>query len=273
MARAPPRLADALRDMARKPPSDEDDISLFPFLSVLACIIGTLTLMIAAMALGEMDNETVVSSEQYDRVQQQLTKVQAEVARLKKKRSPGDYRHQFELARAQSSLSALEEKLATTAKPDETKTGVPVPDIDLAALEKELAALSEQIKKLEELVAQRNRPPEQAEVVIKPGGSGIDIDPRFVECRSDSIVIYSEDEESEPVRISKGQLAGDASFLNLLGQVAESKRASVIFLIRDDGIDTYNVAHRIAQSHYAKNAKLPVLGQGKINLSMFKPQS
>lgn len=258
--------------MARKPPSEEDDVSLFPFLSVLACIIGTLTLMITAMALGEMDNETVVSSEQYERVERQLAEVQAELKELKQKRPQEDYDRQFALARAQSSLATLEEKLATTEKPDETKTGVPVPDIDLAALEKELAALTEQVQKLEQLVAERNRPPDEAEVVIKPGGSGVDIDPRFVECRSDSIVIYA-DGETEPLRISKNQMANDAGFLKLLAAVAESKRASVIFLIRDDGIDTYNAAHRIAQTHYAKNAKLPVLGQGKIDLSMFKPKS
>ena len=36
-------------------------VSLFPFMSILACVIGTLTLMLTAMALGQMDNEVVYS--------------------------------------------------------------------------------------------------------------------------------------------------------------------------------------------------------------------
>ena len=50
--------------MARRP-AEEDGVSLFPFLSVLACVIGTLTLMIMALALGQMDTEEVASAEDY----------------------------------------------------------------------------------------------------------------------------------------------------------------------------------------------------------------
>jgi len=255
--------------MSRQPPSDEDDVSLFPFLSVLACIIGTLTLMIAALALGEMDNETVVTSEQYEHVQRQLSDVQSAVERLKQ-RVPADRGRRAELAAARVALESLQARLAAATKEsDETKEGEPLPNIDLPALEKELTTLTEQVAKLEKLVAQRNRPPEEAEVMIQPGGTGVDIDPRFVECRSDSIVIYS---DQEPLRIPKSQIASDKSFAELLGRVAEGRRASVVFLIRDDGIGTYAAAQRVAQAHYAKNAKLPVLGQGKIDLSFFEPE-
>ena len=40
--------------MASRPPKREFASSLFPFLSVLACVIGTLTLLIAALALGQV---------------------------------------------------------------------------------------------------------------------------------------------------------------------------------------------------------------------------
>lgn len=256
--------------MARQPTSNEDDVSLFPFLSVLACIIGTLTLMIAALALGEMDNETVISSEQYEQVQQRLTTVRAEVDQLKKLTAGASDRRR-ELAAARASLKALEQRIAAAKKESgEVEPAEPMPEIDLPALEKELAELADQVKKLEQLVAQRNRPPEEAEVVIKPGGSGVDIDPRFVECRSDSIVIYA---DKEPLRIPKSQIGQDANFVGLLEKVAKSPRASVVFLIRDDGIGTYAAARGVAQAHYAKNGKLPVLGHGKIDLSLFEPKS
>ena len=38
--------------MARRPRTDDDDVSLFPFLSIIACVIGVLTMMIATLALG-----------------------------------------------------------------------------------------------------------------------------------------------------------------------------------------------------------------------------
>lgn len=256
--------------MSRHAPSDEDDVSLFPFLSILACIIGTLTLMIAALALGEMDNETVVTSEQYERVQQQLTKVRAAVEQLKKRSARDDDRH-VELSAARASLESLQARLAAVVQEsDNTEAAEPLPNIDLPAMQDELSELTEKIKKLEQLVQQRNRPPEEAEVLIQPGGSGLDIDPRFVECRSDSIVIYS---DKEPLRIPKSQIASHETFLALLDQVAKKPRASVVFLIRDDGIGTYSAARGIAQAHYAKNGKLPVLGQGRIDLSLFEPES
>ncbi len=246
--------------MSRKPSSTEDDVSLFPFLSVLACIIGTLTLMIAAMALGQMDNETVVTSEQYEQVQKQLVEVRATVDKLKKKRTPGDFNRQFDLARAQTSLDTLEGKLQAVRKEaGDVNTEQPMPDVDLEALEKELAALTEQVKKLEQLVAQRNRP-EEAEVVVRPGGSGLDIDPWFVECRSDSIVIYSDE---EPVRISNSQLAGDQAFLDLLDKVAKNPKASVVFLIREDGIGTYAPREGSPSSTLPRTPSCPCWGKAR----------
>ena len=44
-------------------------VSLFPFMSILACVIGTLTLMLTAMALGQMDNDVVLSAERYEKVE------------------------------------------------------------------------------------------------------------------------------------------------------------------------------------------------------------
>ena len=40
--------------MARRRKRSELAVSLFPFISVLSCVIGTLTLMIAAAAIGEV---------------------------------------------------------------------------------------------------------------------------------------------------------------------------------------------------------------------------
>ena len=108
---------------------------------------------------------------------------------------------------------------------------------------------------------------EEAQVRIEPGGSGVDLDPTFVECAADSIVVLSGE---EPQRVLQQDVANHAPFLEILDQIAEQPRASVIFLVRDDGLETYFEARRVARSRYARNGKLPVLGHGKIDLSLFK---
>ena len=85
--------------MARRAAGEQDDVSLFPFLSVLACVIGTLTLMIAALALGQMDNPTVASAERYEAVRAETARLAAEIAALKEQSAGLDeHRHQLDLA-------------------------------------------------------------------------------------------------------------------------------------------------------------------------------
>ena len=45
--------------MVRRIQIEEDDVSLFPFLSIIAAVIGVLTLMIAAVTLGQMNQNDV----------------------------------------------------------------------------------------------------------------------------------------------------------------------------------------------------------------------
>jgi hypothetical protein len=70
--------------MARRPRGEDDDVSLFPFLSIIACVIGVLTMMISTLALAQMDNPDVALIEAYEKSAGELSAVEAEVARLKK---------------------------------------------------------------------------------------------------------------------------------------------------------------------------------------------
>ncbi len=44
--------------MAKKRKKNDLQVSLFPFLSILACVLGILTLMITAVVLSQANNET-----------------------------------------------------------------------------------------------------------------------------------------------------------------------------------------------------------------------
>ena len=72
--------------MVRRPPIEEDDVSLFPFLSIIAAVIGVLTLMIAAVPLGRMNQgdvkEAMANAIAMDRLQKELAGLEGLVEKL-----------------------------------------------------------------------------------------------------------------------------------------------------------------------------------------------
>jgi hypothetical protein len=263
--------------MARRRRKQSVTVSLFPFLSILACVIGTLTLMITALALGQMDTDEVASELKLDYLKKQIERSLADIKRLKEelaKVESGADDLMKQLADAQveyERLKRLRDSLLDQADKEE-KPEIDVPIVDAEKHKKRIAQMQEELKTQEErkqeLVAElneRGKPPEEAEVIIQPGGSGVDLEPTFVECAASGVVVY----EGEPWRVRRADLAADEKFLALLDRVAAQPRASVIFLVRDDALGTYYAARSLARSHYARNGKLPVIGHGKIDLSMF----
>jgi len=254
--------------MARRP-DEEDAVSLFPFLSVLACVIGTLTLMIMAMALSQMDTKEVSNAEAHEATKRKLEEVQQEIKQLTAKVGTLDQSMRA-LDDARRKKNELTVKLMELAEkmPEEHESVDMTPRLaDLEKLEAELAEIEKQLAPKEEELKKRTAPPEEAVVMIRPGGSGVDIEPTFVECRADSIVIYG---SNRPKRIPKSEIASNTVFLKLLNRTAANKKRSVIFLIRDDGIGTYYAARNVARGRYARNGKLPVIGHGQLDLSMFE---
>lgn len=258
--------------MARRP-KEKLAVSLFPFLSILACVIGTLTLMITALALGQMDNDTMANAEKYQKVQDELEKVNEAIERLKREiaRIEGQADNLLkQLADARMKLDQLKEEKKEPLEEED----VEIPDFDPAKAEKRLETLQDELEQLEEVkkellaeLKKRKQPPEEAEVIIQPSGSGVDLKPTFVECTSSGIVIY---EGAEPQRVRRADLASDETFLDLLKRVAAAPKATVIFLVREDALGTYYAARNVAYQNGARNGKLPVIGQGKIDLSLFE---
>ncbi len=265
--------------MARRRRKQKVTVSLFPFLSILACVIGTLTLMITALALGQMDTDEVASELKLDYLKRQIARTRAEIERLQKKLEEvesGADELLKKIADAKVELDRLERlrKSLLDQQDEEVKPEIDVPLVDEEKHKKRIAQMQEEIKTQEErksdLLAElkeRGKPPEEAQVIIQPGGSGVDIEPTFVECAVSGVVVYEGD---SPWRVRRADLAADEKFLALLDRVAAEPRASVIFLVRDDALGTYYAASSLARSHYARNGKLPVIGHGKIDLSMFK---
>lgn len=268
--------------MTRRKKASSQAVSLFPFLSILACVIGVLTLMITALALGQMDTEAIADLEVLEQAPQlvqeenaRAQQVQREIAKLQKQlqNAKGDAGNlQRQILLKQADLARLLRNLEKAESESPQLPAIEFVDKDqlqkrLDQLEEEYKQVDEAVKQLEAQLAERQMEPEEAVVEVRPSGSGVDLDPTFVECAKSSVVVY---DGPEPRRIRSADIETDEAFGLLLDEIANAERATVIFLVRSDGLSTYHRARNAARSHYARNGKLPVLGQGKIDLSQFR---
>ncbi len=271
--------------MRRPRPTDDDDVSLFPFLSIIAAVIGVLTLMIAAVTLGQMNQDDVKGAIENaiakDILDKKIAAASGEIEKLKltiedekKKLLRSESRRQTELVKTRAELDALLARLQ--AKRDQIeqqrKVKIVIPEAPasqretVADLREQLTEIKKRLALLQKQIAERKKPPEEAEVSILPGGTGISFVPQFVECAAGSIVLHT---ESPPLTIRTGAMSANKKFIALLEKVANRKDHTIIFLVRSDGLSTYRAAKKLCDANNVRNGKLPVAGQGKLDFSHF----
>jgi len=273
--------------MPRSKANLDDTVSLFPFLDIMACLIGILVLLITAVTLAQISNnqedpeDTKAVAEAQQRVMKYRQVVQAveqdrrERERLEKLIAEAEMVQQ-QLAQVEPEVTKLE------AERREIEAIVQQDPQQAAQLQEQAKQQEQQIKqdqeRLRELQRQRDelkkklesieQPPPEAEIQIVPSGSGSDLKPTFVECAAGAVVLHDGPKE---IRIPVGSLADSEPFANLMERVKRQAGGSIIFLVRPDGISTYNTARNLARQNYVTNGKLAVAGHGKLDLSLFQP--
>jgi hypothetical protein len=167
----------------------------------------------------------------------------------------------------------IEELREEGAKPKEV---VEIPEVEgvvpqqaLKEMQEELKGLKEQIAQLEKDLTGRKKKPEESEVTVLPGGSGLGFEPVFVECTAQSIVIHTGHGGDEPEHVAVGGIEGSETFLKLLDHVAASPKRTLVFLLRDNGLGTYRKVRDLADWAEVRNGKLPIIGKGRLDLSYF----
>jgi len=264
--------------MARRRRAEPDDVSLFPFMSVLASIIGVLTLLIASMALAQMDNSTVVRAEQYEKLRKKLDERTEEIKALQQQvssRTDHAGEKQKEIASHYEQLEKLQHELDQAHRENEQR--VEVADIsqsdyvaqqeDVEKVQLELKRLQEQVAQLENELEDRKKPPKESAVTILPSGSGKGFEPVFVECAASSVVLHSLE---PPLRIRQNDMAADEVLAELFDQISSSENQTMVFLVRNEGLATYRSARKLAIERTVRHGKLPVVGAGRIDLSYFR---
>lgn len=253
------------------------EVSLFPFLSVLACVIGALTLILASMAVSHVGSsalEGVRLGERIDRAQAALVEARRE-------------------------LEALEERVATAEAQDATEDelharlmGVGLsPEITLDELERlvdERRAASEAAK----LRARRDRLQARRATIdaetaglradvdlradakrslamrIAPAGVGPVYRPYFAECTGRYVEVHTTRSDFT-YRVPTEDLLRGEDFQRFLRRIRVLRDTRLVFLVRPDGVETFQLASEAARRLDVPFAKLPLPGDGELDFSAF----
>lgn len=272
--------------MRRRIAVEEDDVSLFPFLSIIAAVIGVLTLMIAAVTLGQMNQDDVKDAIEnaiaMEQIQKELAQTAEAVAELTlqldkdKAKLLGDAgNRQNELVKSRAELEDLLKQLADAQRKTEEakKIKIVIPEIPegqretVGDMQNQLASIKQRLALLQRQLDERKKPLEEAEVSILPGGSGLSFSPNFIECQKGAIVLHTED---PPLTIRTAEIAANASFVALLEKVANNANQRIVFILRSDSLGTYRAAKKLCDDNDVRNGKLPAVGDGRLDFSHFR---
>jgi hypothetical protein len=242
-----------------------------------------LTLLASAMALGQLDPEAIqrarielraaeVRQENFEKLAEGVKSTGDQVEATRRQIAEA-IRIQTELEEARVELKRLEAEQIKLAGRGESEKGA----VDLLArandlrrtiteLQADLTNLTQAIEKLTADLKRRQEPVQEPVVRIEGGGTGLGFVPTFIECTATSLVVYH---NNRTTRIRRSDLSRSDTFAKILDAIAATEKGMAVFLIREDGLRTYYVARSIAKTRYCPNGKLPVLGQGKLDLSKF----
>ncbi|MCH2064172.1 MAG: hypothetical protein MK194_10660 [Roseibacillus sp.] len=261
--------------MARERASAGPEISLFPFLSILACLIGALTILIVALSVSEIlqgrKDESVARAEDYVALQTEIADREAEIARREEelRRTNATV---VELAEIQPRIKEMQAELEDL-RTDASKLPPLVRQMEEARKERD--RIEDERKKVEAgLIEGRERLGELA----KQAGKGLPlrilstsnyfrrVTPVFVEARKEGLVIHS---PSQRVQVPRAAIGSNPKFKQAVDYVAAKENRIVVFLVRDDARTSFNQARDFARGNGAVTSKVPLLGGGDLDLKEF----
>lgn len=242
--------------MARRE-KKKQEVSLFPFLDILACVIGNLILIITAVVLEQVDTKPVADAAEYEaklvkveQQEQEIEQLQKQLEEMRKQTASTS----VELEKVEEEVEAAEEKLRE-ARSQVAKIPKTPPKIDPTLLqekkarEEELRKLEEEMTKIKAEIAEKQKKPEQS-ISLLPGkiaglAGGAPSKAVFIEINKDGLIIFPDQplwKEKQPALIKTAEIAKDAALGKLMAAVLADEAAIVTFLMRPDCLEVYNAA-------------------------------
>jgi Skp family chaperone for outer membrane proteins len=242
-------------------------VSLFPFLSVLACVIGALTLLIAATAVGRVASDTV-DLELYERLEREIARDRRRLAELSAlAEEVATLGEEIDAARSEKQRLAgdAEQALAALERNAPLRQKLARAEDRQRALEREAAALDERASERREALARRQAELATAPILIQPSGSGYGLEPHFAECRRDGLVLY-EGLERHKTQVPLHRIGTSAEYRRFLRSVRLREGATVVFLVRPGGVPACRQAS--IQAAVVRHGEIPLAGDGELDFSL-----
>lgn len=261
---------------------DEVRVSLFPFMSVLACTIGALILLLASLSLSavaprdpEAGTDAVAASKdgavaaksdparaapaaggrRGDGERRELAAIAALLERVDRARPAGEAGRPPTLAELEAGLAARGESRRLEA--------------DLAAIEADRARLARERETVEASVAVLESRRETLPILIDPTGLSRHLDPWFVECDAGGATAYRAS-EGTGIFLPREELSASLDYGRYLRRLRAMPGALLVLLIRPDGLATAALAERVARTLGVRVATLPLPGKGELDWSLLR---
>ena len=260
-------------------------VSLFPFMSILASLIGILTLLIGlSMAVNQkkegMTEEDVKRAQEAKSLAFLLKQKKSELDKSKPIPTKNNL-DALELEKLKLLLLELEKQKNELDKvkfspEDELKAKIQLYSEEKIAIEKGHPPMEKKIEELKAKVAAlKEKPVPKESVKIKPPKIGTKA-PRnlfFVECNSTGIVLRGTADETKAIPFESIKAGTSVEFHDFCVNAKQSSGEDyvILFLVRKGGVLSYNYANALAELDFkVKTSKLPVPNDGKIDLSGFR---
>ncbi|MFP6874459.1 MAG: hypothetical protein VCA55_13240 [Verrucomicrobiales bacterium] len=249
-------------------------VSLFPFLSILACVIGALTLIISSLSLSQVSagrqDEDVARAEDYVALQNSLRAKKQDLGDLNKLSKANNARllalRKLEAKEKSLRLELKElkqshdKRLALTAESEAIRVEIDNIVAGGQALEKQVAESKKQLDALKKDSGSSPR------VQILPSRGTSRIAPAFVEIAKGGVILHT---RSRSIEIERGKIGTDVNLRKLVEATRRAERGTIVLLLRPEGYPTYSAFRAIARKEGWPYAKLPLLTVGPVDLKLF----
>ena len=203
-------------------------ISLFPFLSILACVIGILTLMITAIVIAQIDPESVnekieTALEDDEQFQQKIEERKNELNILRReieaiKKDPFkkvDPKKKDQLKQQLVSITAQVDTAKSEQKQSKGLEG------EVVKIEASFAKMLTELEQAEEEWDLMKEPEKFATMVVKQSGSGTggDLEPTFIECNEEGIQVY--EKNGKHFKVPVDQIASHPKLKTVIQKVTK----------------------------------------------------
>ena len=252
-------------------------VSLFPFLSILACVIGALTLIISSLSLSQINegrqDKDIARAEDYVVLQKSLL-AKKETLKDKQAQSKADNNKFQQFRELEAERKKLKAELEVLEQSRDQRLELASLSVSLQLdLDNTVASRQDLEKKvaqsMKQVSAMKEKAGSEVRVQILPSRGTSRIAPAFVEIAKDGLLLHT---SSRSVEVERGKIATDVNLGKLVNATKRVDRGTIVLLLRPDSYPTYAAFRSVARREGWPYAKLPLLTKGPVDLKLFNIQ-